>query len=58
MTPTLVNRPIFDAIVSDPPYGIKVSSRKAPVSNHTNTQNKGNFNKNEVYEKLIEVAAA
>jgi len=52
--PVLACRPIFDAIICDPPYGVKVCSR----SKNTGSQdaNKGKFDVGFVYSRLIDIA--
>ena len=52
--PALVCRPFLDAVICDPPYGLKVRSRKAMDDNQAT--NKSKFDKNLVYHKLIELA--
>ena len=47
-------RPVLDAIICDPPYGVKVSSRTN--SNPSNDARKGKFVMSAVYSHLIDLA--
>ena len=55
-----MQRPFFDAMISDPPYGIKVGARNAKTIDQNNKNswtNKADFSKDKVYEKLTELAS-